>query len=262
MRASLLLPFALLAVAVPAHAQLTVPLDARMPGRMASARVLTVFDDASMMPLAGVQVTLRHVDLGRTHTLVTGADGSVRIPRLPMGDYSLRLRKLGYGLNVYLIPLLPDDAEPMHASMYQIATQLATVVTTGERVPAKLLDFYTRKAMHPGSPRSFITSAEIQKRRPVALSDMLRDRGPRAYECREGPLWVNGMLFMAADAGSSRQMRKDGWNAAAGRIGGSLLDDFHLDEVEAIEVYWGASNIPAQFNASGTAVCAVVVWTR
>ena len=41
------------------------------------------------------------------------------------------------------------------------------------------------------------------------------------------------------------------------------IDDFNADEIEAIEVYVGISELPAELNTMGRPLCAaIVIWTR
>jgi hypothetical protein len=41
------------------------------------------------------------------------------------------------------------------------------------------------------------------------------------------------------------------------------LDDFTADDIEALEVYVGISEIPAELDKNGKGICGViVVWTR
>ena len=42
-----------------------------------------------------------------------------------------------------------------------------------------------------------------------------------------------------------------------------VLDDFIAEDIEALEVYVGVSEIPPEFDKNGKGVCGViVVWTR
>jgi hypothetical protein len=42
-----------------------------------------------------------------------------------------------------------------------------------------------------------------------------------------------------------------------------MLDDFNADDIEALEVYVGISEIPPEFDKNGRGICgAIVVWTR
>ncbi len=41
------------------------------------------------------------------------------------------------------------------------------------------------------------------------------------------------------------------------------LDDFSAEDIEAVEVYVGTSEVPAELDKNGKGVCgAIVVWTR
>ena len=244
---------------------------ARVPAAFSPMRRLSVFDATSLHPLAEVNVQLRGAD-GTGPSWTTGIDGTVSLPELPTGRYVLQLRRLGYQMGVYLLDLTAADSATLHTTLEVAGVKLATVVSTGERVPARLLSFYERRAMTTGGRSAFITAEEMDRRRPIALSDLLRDRGTSAFACRNGPIWVNGALLASAEPspmistlpGTPAAQRSSSVSRAMRtmRIGGSMLDTFSIDEIAAMEVYWGAGNIPAQYNMTGGGGCALVLWTK
>lgn len=233
-------------------------------GARPAERRLTVFDYRTELPLSGVEITMR----ARGDTVAppvrwtTGFDGTVTLAATRSGEYTVEMRRLGHRPGLVTVRLAPNDSLPVHVKLEDAAIALATVVTTGERVPPKLLDFYTRRSMSIAPPSSFITPEEIARRRPQVASDMLRDRGPRAWACRNGPIFVDGVLL--ATHGDPGRGARASYNT--GRIAASLLDDIAIEQIRAIEVYVGANQIPIEFNRSagvgGPMGCAVLVWLR
>src|SRR5260370_3265927 len=58
--------------------------------------ILGVVTDSSGAAIAGAKVTVRNVDTGVERTTETQADGSYRVPELPIGTYKVTVEKLGF----------------------------------------------------------------------------------------------------------------------------------------------------------------------
>lgn len=240
----LLLLAALLALgAMPASAQ-------QNDAPRSAPRRVTIVEFGSGRPIENVELRLRTERstkaLGAWNT---DAQGVVLVPAFPVGRYLLETRRIGFRPGGALVTLSATDSTPLTIRLDEAASQLATVITTGERVKAKLAEFYNRRAMSVNSPRNFITPEEIATRNPQMPSDMLKDRGGRAWNCRHGPTFIDGVLW--TDGKTPAQREKD--NYRSGRLAISLIDDIPIEQIEAIEIYTGASQLPPQFNV-GAAV--------
>lgn len=248
-------------------------------GPRGAARTLTVFDYVTELPLAGVEIGIRRKDAPQAFANLawtTAADGTITIPALPVGPYALEMRKLGYRPGLVFVNVATGDSAPVHVKLEDVSTRLATVVTTGQRVPAKLLEFYTRMSTSPQARTSFITPDEIKQRNPRVASDLLRDRGNRAWNCKDGALFVDGVYMRDFGVGQPRarsaaevgQMTaRQRANMETGSLATAFMDNIPVDHITAMEVYVGSSQIPAQFNVSHMfrnlpAGCAIVLWTK
>jgi len=58
--------------------------------------ILGVVTDSSGAAIAGAKVTVRNVDTGVERTTETQADGSYRVPELPIGTYKVTVEKIGF----------------------------------------------------------------------------------------------------------------------------------------------------------------------
>jgi hypothetical protein len=64
--------------------------------QLPTATFLGVVKDSSGAVLPGATVSAHHVDTGQVRTTVTDADGSYRVPALPIGNYELRVELSGF----------------------------------------------------------------------------------------------------------------------------------------------------------------------
>ena len=74
------------------------PLPTGMDGWLETFRgtILGVVTDSSGAAIAGAKVTVRNVDTGVERTTETQADGSYRVPELPIGTYKVTVEKIGF----------------------------------------------------------------------------------------------------------------------------------------------------------------------
>lgn len=129
--------------------------------------------------------------------------------------------------------------------------------------PAKIRGFERRRRRHPAGV--FVDRAEIERRDPRRLSDLLRG--------------VAGITPGRSPAGVGRpRVRMDRTPAVPGRRlcrvrffvdgmpvpkrGGFRIDDLPPGDVEAIEVYRGVSEVPPRFQRREDRCGTVVIWTR
>jgi hypothetical protein len=152
------------------------------------------------------------------------------------------------------------------------AQRLAPIeVTAGApRSIGKLLDFERRRKVGFGS---FLDRDQLAAWEPIPLSTVLRSlRGtalvPRAWMCGGGfaagstrsavraPCVVMPACFFAVYVDGIRVYDPDGTTAPPN------VDDFLTDQVEAIEVYRGAGETPIEYQGTGGACGALVIWTR
>jgi len=221
---------------------------ARRPRGRALAGIVT---DTARNPIASVEVGLLQ---GRAlvRSIRTNAEGRFELTDLPAGKTSFVVRRLGYHPRVYTVQIrdgatrafLPVVLDPMPAELEKVIV-LARVTASGGR----LKGFYERKTR--GGWGNFLDREDIERRRPLWMSDMLRmmpgvqvvpGRGAgnriRMRGCSP-TLWLDGMPVRGAE-----------------------IDEIVFPgDVAGVEVYRSSAGLPVEFTtASGCG--AIVVWTR
>jgi len=213
---------ALAALASPARAQ-------RRTGSLEGI----VRDDGGM-PIAGVEVTaVKQGIVARSDSV-----GRFFLTALASGALDLTFRRLAFEPVVVTIDLAADDTTEVEVKLTVVAQRLTGVVVN-DRAPKKrvLEGFEARRRQGIGY---FITRAQIEKRDPRLLSDMLR--------------MIPGTILIAGDAGrislrftrSARncppQFFVDGIQAS-----GMGIDDISPSDVEGVEIFAGAAGLPSEY---------------
>ncbi len=262
MRTRLTTPLVLtLLLAAPAAAQV------RLVGR--------VVDDGSERPLGDAQVTLTTHDgrvLQRTETDEVGefafeVKGKVSAVRL-------QVRRLSYKTNT--TPVLHFDGH----GFFQLEVRLdpdaillapLEVVAWSKVEPSPFLEnFKTRVETGNGF---YITRADVEARRPMYTTDLLRDV-PGLTVTGSGSglrpvVQVSGRATANNNLGCPTQIWIDGFLLNRRTIGGAgPSQDFRLDDavspvsIEGIEVYKGLSSVPAEFMSQDAKCGVIAIWTR
>ncbi len=228
----------------------------------ATATLIGTVVDTAGMPLAGAEISLVGSETIRT---ITGDSGAFRLAGLPAGNVVLSVRRLGYEAATFSAQLKPGKT---HRANFPLAGSVQRLATVGisDTVNTHWLDqFDARRASQRGT---FLTRKDIERKSARNGSDLVRTiPGIRVSSRSNG----NSEVSMTRAAGAQRclpQMYLHGVPYSG------TLDDFTVDDIEALEVYVGISEIPAELNRSMptsgggrargmAAPCAViVVWTR
>jgi len=244
----------LLALTLAGVAAPTAPLAAQdTAGPPAGARPATVTGtvrDSVGRAIPGAQVGLA----GDTLAGVTGSDGVFRIA-VPAGPATLLVRRVGY--RPLAVRVTAGDAAPaVDVTLQRVAQMLEPVLVQGERnrYHGRLADFYRRRDAGQGH---HITRAEIDKRNPFRLTDLLRT--------------IPG-VDVAPDALGSKTVRMRGarcaplvWLDGYPMSTGYLDPDFFSPRsIEAMEIYSGVATTPQSLLGAGRlGSCGVIViWSR
>ncbi|MEZ4585091.1 MAG: carboxypeptidase-like regulatory domain-containing protein [Gemmatimonadales bacterium] len=158
------------------------------------------------------------------------------------------------------------------------AQALDPLEVRGEAPPAagKLLDFERRRRFGIGS---FLTRAELAEKERLRLSDVVRGlRGvvlvPRPWRCGGGFAVTTSRAHYVPKSACAEPW--DGYRRGCylsiyvdgiRRYDTSdpdppNVDDFLTERVEAIELYRGPGELPAELSGTGTICGALVIWTR
>jgi len=242
--------------------------DPARPG-VVLGRVLK-FEGGAPIRTAQVRLLGDETDLHR----LTDGQGAFIFSRVPPGTYELVFEHLAYGTYTDTIDVAPGELVNYEAQLEMRAIELEPLVVTVERraLPNRMVRFYDRMAI--GSGR-FITRERIDRRQPVRITHMIGelpgvsvglvpgtaggsrnmvwfrrnvrlDTSGRPVVCAPA-LYVDGMLL---------------WRGRPGDIPPSLDDFLNVTEVEAVEAYYGAASVPAEFSGSDAGCGVIAVWTR
>lgn len=222
---------------------------AQPPERSASSGIIgRVFDERTDEV---VTQALIFVDSVR-HDVAVSSQGRFVITNLRPGKHRMEIRAIGYRPSILDVTLVDG----------QVLERQFAMVFTGDRLPelavearnSKLLrrfgDFERRRQSGMGS---FITRDEIRSRGYMRMSDAVRSiKGVRvdcgAVECL--------IRMVRSTAGCFPTYYVDG------RVAGSFAESTPISDVQGIEVYRGAAELPGEF-AGDRGMCGVIViWTR
>jgi hypothetical protein len=213
-----------------------------------SALIVRVTAAPEGTPLGGAQVIVQGLSIGG----VTRSDGTLQLQGLPPGSLEMEVRHLGFTTERAEVTLVAGETSNVHFGMLVAPIELSEVrVQTRHRLDGT--GFHQRKATGSGT---FFTREQIQRRRPRALSDLMRQvAGAHVHQTQPG---LSSAGFRGSRSSSCPvQFFVDGTLTASFSI-----DEVVPDDVEGLEIYRGAAAIPAQYN-KGTAICGVIlIWTR
>jgi len=224
----------------------------RLGAQRHTGSVTGIVMDSAGTPIPGVEVTaLKAAKVVRTDTA-----GRFSLSALPPGSSDFTFRRLAYSPLVLSILVPAGDTTSVEVTLGVTALRLTGVVVQEHAAQLRFLEeFESRRRRGFGH---FVTRAQIERRNPLLLSDMMRAI-PGAVVMRG----ANGRAALRfARVGRDNcppQFFVDGL-----QVDGFSIDDMPPDDVEGIEVYAGASEVPPEFNRMrGTTICGTVaIWTR
>jgi hypothetical protein len=214
-----------------------------------TAKLVGTVTDTSGVPLSRAEIWLVAVSGLRT---ISNDSGKFELPGLPAGSITLGVRRLGYEAATFTAVLKPGKTHRAKFPLVPSAQSLAEVKVQ-DTVSSWLSVFEERRSMHRGT---FLTRRDFERENLRIATDILRR--------------VPGVQIVPTRSGTSVQMMR---GAGARRCIPQLyvhetpysgnFDDFTPDDIEALEVYVGISEIPPDLVTLGRPICAaIVIWTR
>jgi hypothetical protein len=197
--------------------------------------------------------------LGTEFQTTTDTTGRFVLRGLPLGLQVMRARKVGYKVQYFSTRLVAGEEWTGKVLVARLPQMLSEIVVVGKwGKPAKYAntakydEFYRRRAARSGR---YLTREEIEKRPATRLSQLLAGMpGLRVGFDRPG----GDEIEFATCQSTGVSMWVDG-QRLSGTVG-ELLKVITASDIEALEVYPRASQIPAEFRDSACA--AIVMWTR
>ena len=227
------------------------------PGRI----IGRVLDVATNRPVATAALSVA----GRAQEVQSDRQGRFALTGVPAGDHRLDVRRIGYADLRHAVTVNRGLTTELEIGLVPAPTELEPLVATAVR-PRRLeiQGFYERKYYGELlSGGTFFTLEDIDRRRPLRITHMLADAPGIRLRCpgagRRG-CWVESARAAAGFTPGGCQLRA--------YLDGSPVPIAELDslvlpiEVAGIEVYQGASQLPAEFTGYDSRCGAVVIWTK
>lgn len=216
----------------------------------------TVTDALSNAPVTAAAVSLR----GRSQEIQTNRQGGFILSEVPVGAYELSVRHLGYAPLRHMVNVARGATTDIQIGLVPAPLEMEPLVATAVRLRRlEIKGFYERKRWGELlGLGAFYTVADIERRNPWLISDMIMQEASIRRACRLG----------------SRTCR-----LYTTRIGSRCLMNVYLDgiligeegeadmwvspvEVGGVEVYKGAASLPAEFTGPGSRCGVVAIWTK
>lgn len=209
--------------------------------------------DSTGLGLTGAEITLLHSD--RIHS-ITGDSGSFRITGLQPGTVVFNVRRIGFEAATFTAVLRPGKTHRATFSLTATALSLPAVAVSDTMTHTHWLDQFERR--RSSSRGTFITRADIERRGARQGTDIVRSvPGIRLVSLRGG---MGNQVVMTRGAGARTCYPT---MFVQGMPYSGILDDFVADDIEALEIYVGVSEIPTELDKNGRGICgAIVIWTR
>lgn len=217
---------------------------------LASYDVKGVITDISRVPIPEVEVAaVSGITLIRQTD--TRDDGSFNLGRLPAGQISLTIRRLGYEPRRVDLTLGSDNLAPLEIALKPKASELEDVlIAVNDK--SRLREFYEHRGQR-NSFAKFYDSDEIKRKGANLTSDLFRS--------------MPGITIKSSNIGGNT-IRIRGCQPMVW-VDGQRVPDAELDEVIApgdiagIEFYTSMAGTPAQYMERANRACGtVLVWTK
>jgi hypothetical protein len=255
---------ALLLAPVLVHAQFADP--ARRTGVSQPPRALGVIDgvvaDSALRPIAFADVTVLRTDI----RLQTNALGQFRFVDVPVGQYLLIIRRLGYRPASVIVGVNARDTLRLSFTLEPAVQALESVVVSEAPVSVRMLEFEYRRKNLQGF---FLTQQQIEQRNLPVAADYLR-YAPSVTLTPSNNASGNPQL-VAISKREGGSVFGEGANACAMAVvidGIPMPPRFPLEllptpkEIAGIEIYSGPATTPAQFSGLDRRCGVIAVWTR
>lgn len=208
--------------------------------------------DSLGTPVVGAQITVGGSEL------VAESDerGQFLLAKARAGEMSIRVRRVGYEPDTVRVNVLAGQTIPIEIVLQRVAVELAPLVVYGRRnVTGQMAGFYERLSRGHGH---FLTREQIERRNPHNMTDLFR--------------MIPGARLEPTRFGSARVRFRGSRSPPLVWLDGTPLyaGEFDLDSVdprtfEGIEIYSGASSVPAEFQgnrAISSAAGTIILWSR
>jgi hypothetical protein len=237
----------------------------------ASAQVIrgTVVEKVSLQPIREVGVVLLDQKNRTRMGALTDSLGNYRIVAPAAGSYRLSFQRIGLKPLQVATTLKPGDEAVLNVTLTQIAVTLTPVEVSEKGIvdrppgnPHLYDEFLARRSLGFGH---FLTRKDIEARN-AQRTEQLFDNIPGLKVRSRGTQWFLQSQRCSGGSipgfGGGFKLRPlifiDGFLIPDTAT--VLLGEYKPDQIEAVEIYQGASEMPA--NAKGDGCFAIYLWLR
>jgi hypothetical protein len=226
----------------------------RIELRLAAAT--SVLSGRVVESIGGRGIVGAEVRVGATEVrAVTGANGSFALPELPAGNWRIEVAHPGFQPREERVRIAWDERLEVTIAVAAEVVPLPPLEVTVRSLRLERAGFYERREHGFGA---YLTRQDWAGTGPQLPSDLLRVvAGVRMVQR------PRGLGYVVVDRSSCPfRFFMDG-----ARVGPDFqMDDIPVDWIEALEIYRGTSQVPAEFTigaGQARANCGVIViWTR
>ncbi|HEY2379020.1 MAG TPA: TonB-dependent receptor [Gemmatimonadaceae bacterium] len=214
-----------------------------------TAKLIGTVTDTSGVPLVQAEIWLISVSTLRT---VTDDSGRFELSGLPAGAVTFGVRRLGFQSATFSAVLKPGKT---HRATFPLTPSVQSLaeVKVQDTASTWLALFDEHRSTNRGT---FIKRKDFENQNLRIATDILR----RVPGVQIVPTRTGTVVQMTRGAGARRCMPQLYVHQTP--YSGNF-DDFTPDDIEALEVYVGISEIPPELITLGRPICAaIVIWTR
>jgi len=253
----------------------TAPLAASVPAHpigetVLRGRIVEYGDTATSIASAEIEL------IGTALRRFANSDGRYEFRDIEPGSYQMRVRRLGYLASSERVVVDTGRTLSHDVALKRPTNMLSTVQIQGRavKVPARFEDVYRRGALSFGR---FFTKEDIDRLKPLDTESLfynvsgvhVHDRGLEFIRCEGGEnvqVYVDGvqltqpntfrnsMAYSKLSPGAQESLDESFTDAH------QILRDISPTSIQAMEVYTGVAQIPAEFLANACAV--IAIWTK
>jgi len=203
---------------------------------------------------ATVQVFVDDIARGTVNT-----EGAFDIGLVPVGPHKLTFRSPTLAIRHVMV-----DVQEGQSHLLVVALRIAPTVVVVQKAPVvdqRLTDFRRRRT---GGGGVFLDRAEIERRNPRTLTDLLRNVPGVQVQTRNGATrYVSTHMRRLGtdnDGACDMMIYLDGQPFSLN--GGDAEVRIRVDVLAAVEVYVSAASVPREYAGTDAACGVILLWTR
>ena len=222
-----------------------------------------VVSDSLRLPLSDAEVLIDELGVRAT----TSATGFFRLTDLPLGTFSLRVRRIGFRPGVATLRIESADSATVRIALPSWIPELEPILVTAAVRPSRDLEIAERHRIGGGRLIGF---DQLRSREHVSVADLLRDAGVRILGGAGHAVPVSPRVKRLVGSGESTcymSVYLDGVQVgqrslANGTPAGTDLTPFTIQALGAVEIYTSSLAAPIQYSGVGNACGVILLWTR